>query len=94
MISLSPATSSLDARVSALRAFNRFYTPVMGLLGRGLLRTPYSLTEARVLYEIAQVREAGVADLRPPARARPGAPEQDARALRARRPGGPAAAGG
>jgi DNA-binding MarR family transcriptional regulator/GNAT superfamily N-acetyltransferase len=64
MISLSPATSSLDARVSALRAFNRFYTPVMGLLGRGLLRTPYSLTEARVLYEIAQVREAGVADLR------------------------------
>src|SRR3954469_12774224 len=35
-----------------------------GLLGRGLLRTPYSLTEARVLYELGQAPEADVADLR------------------------------
>lgn len=57
-----PQTTS--ARAAALRAFNRFYTPVMGLLGRGLLRTPYSLTEARVIYELGQVPESDVADLR------------------------------
>lgn len=64
MSSLSDTTSSLEARAAALRAFNRFYTPVMGLLGRGLLRTPYTLTEARVLYELGQGEEADVADLR------------------------------
>jgi hypothetical protein len=33
--------------VEAVRSFNCFYTAVVGLLGDGLLRTPYSLTEAR-----------------------------------------------
>lgn len=42
------------SRVSALRAFNRFYTCVVGALDEALLDTPFSLTEARVLYEIAQ----------------------------------------
>jgi DNA-binding MarR family transcriptional regulator/GNAT superfamily N-acetyltransferase len=64
MSSLPQTTDNLEERAAALRAFNRFYTPVMGLLGRGLLRTPYSLTEARVLYELGQVPEADVADLR------------------------------
>lgn len=40
--------------VSTVRAFNRFYTRVLGLLDHGLLGTPYSLTEARVIYELAQ----------------------------------------
>jgi DNA-binding MarR family transcriptional regulator len=64
MNSLTQPTTSLEARAAALRAFNRFYTPVMGLLGRGLLRTPYTLTEARVIYELGQEREVDVADLR------------------------------
>jgi DNA-binding MarR family transcriptional regulator/predicted N-acetyltransferase YhbS len=41
-------------RVAAVRSFNRFYTGVIGVLADGLLRTPYTLTEARVLFELAQ----------------------------------------
>lgn len=41
-------------RVAAVRAFNRFYTKELGLLGRGFLGTDYTLTEARIIWEIAQ----------------------------------------
>jgi DNA-binding MarR family transcriptional regulator/GNAT superfamily N-acetyltransferase len=36
-----------------IRSFNRFYTRRMGLLNPGLLESPFSLAEVRVLYEIA-----------------------------------------
>ena len=39
---------------AAIRAFNRFYTARIGALGDGHLHTHYSLTEARVLFELAQ----------------------------------------
>src|SRR5688572_28499470 len=41
-----------DDRVAAVRAFNRFYTKELGLLGRGFLGTDFTLTEARILWEI------------------------------------------
>jgi DNA-binding MarR family transcriptional regulator/GNAT superfamily N-acetyltransferase len=53
-----------DDRVAAVRAFNRFYTARIGVLHDGLLRTPHSLTEARVLYELGQREVTEVADLR------------------------------
>lgn len=38
--------------VAAVRAFNRFYTKILGTLNDGLLRTRYSLAECRVIYEL------------------------------------------
>ncbi len=51
-------------RVAAVRAFNRFYPLQVGLLSPGYLHSPFSITEARVIYEIATHQEANVADLR------------------------------
>jgi DNA-binding MarR family transcriptional regulator/GNAT superfamily N-acetyltransferase len=45
--------SGLQMEVDAVRRFNRFFTRRIGVLREGLLHSPYSLTEARILFEIA-----------------------------------------
>jgi DNA-binding MarR family transcriptional regulator/GNAT superfamily N-acetyltransferase len=47
-----------------LRAFSRFYTRVIGVLEEGFLHTRYTLTEARVLFELGRRGTAEVAELR------------------------------
>src|SRR5271166_3536356 len=58
------ASAPLDAqRVAAVRRFNRFYTQRLGVLQRGWLDSPFSLTQARVLYEIKQRERATATDI-------------------------------
>ena len=51
-------------RVSAVREFNRVYTNLIGLLRGGYLDSPYSLTEARVLFELARRSACEISSLR------------------------------
>jgi DNA-binding MarR family transcriptional regulator len=55
---------SLIHDIDAVRGFNRFYTNALGLLRGKYLDTPYSLTEARLLFELAQRDTSEVTDLR------------------------------
>jgi DNA-binding MarR family transcriptional regulator/GNAT superfamily N-acetyltransferase len=56
------AADGLD--VSAVRAFNRFWTNEIGALQAGLLETQFSLTEARILFELAQQETIEASELR------------------------------
>jgi DNA-binding MarR family transcriptional regulator len=54
----------LAAHIHAVRRFNRCYTKILGMLAEGLVETPYSLTEARVLFELNQQDNTEVTELR------------------------------
>ena len=53
----------LDKQVSAIRAFNRFYTRKIGVVD-GMASSPFSLAEARVLYELAHRDKPTATDIR------------------------------
>jgi DNA-binding MarR family transcriptional regulator/ribosomal protein S18 acetylase RimI-like enzyme len=50
-------------QIERVRAFNRDYTRLIGVLSEGLLDSPHSLTEVRVMYEIAHRRDVTAAEL-------------------------------
>jgi len=51
--SSAPVSAGAEQRVAAVRRFSRFYTGIIGALQEGSLRSDFSLTEVRVLYELA-----------------------------------------
>ncbi len=55
---------NIDERVATVREFNRFYTKQIGVLRQGLLGSPYSLTQVRILYELAHHKNLTATDLR------------------------------
>ncbi len=62
-VTLTDAGRPAD-EVAAVRAFNRFYTRLIGVLGEGIADSPHSLAEARVLFELARAEQIEVVDLR------------------------------
>ena len=50
--SVSP--TQIDDEIEAFRRFNRFYTRILGLLNEEMHQSGFSLTQARVLFELAQ----------------------------------------
>ena len=57
------ADDAIGRRIAAVRRFNRSYTRQIGVLREGFLGSPYSLTQVRVLYELANRERPTATDL-------------------------------
>ncbi len=53
----------LETKIDSVRHFNRVFTRRIGVLREGLLHSPYSLAEARILFEIAHRDDVSASDL-------------------------------
>jgi DNA-binding MarR family transcriptional regulator/N-acetylglutamate synthase-like GNAT family acetyltransferase len=57
------AKDGMEGRVEAVRRFNRLFTRHIGVLREGLLHSPYSLAEARIIFEVGRGGEMGVSEI-------------------------------
>ncbi|HEX8034996.1 MAG TPA: helix-turn-helix domain-containing GNAT family N-acetyltransferase, partial [Ktedonobacterales bacterium] len=57
------AIETLQERIESVRQFNRFFTRQIGVLREGLLHSPYSLTEARIIFELGHRNEVTATEL-------------------------------
>ena len=57
------SSDSLEEKIHSFRRFNRFYTSHLGFLREKLLHSPYSLIEARVIFELANHNNLTASDL-------------------------------
>ncbi len=55
--------TNLEERVRVIRHFNRFITRQIGVLREGLLHSPYSLAESRIIFEVANRESLTASDL-------------------------------
>ncbi len=78
------ASQITSSPVQAVRRFNRFYTRQIGVLHEGLLDSQFSLTEVRVLYEIAHHENPTAAEIADVLRLDPGYLSRLLRGFRAR----------
>ncbi len=53
-----------EDNIEEIRRFSRFFTRRLGILDRNYLKTPYSVTEARVIYELAHRESTNIRTLR------------------------------
>ncbi|MCP5150585.1 MAG: MarR family transcriptional regulator [Chromatiales bacterium] len=65
-------TEASAERIAAVRRFGRFYTRHVGALNEGLLQSTFPLTEARVIYELANRQRPTASDLARELRLDPG----------------------
>jgi DNA-binding MarR family transcriptional regulator/GNAT superfamily N-acetyltransferase len=59
----SISNADLDTQIAAVRRFSRFYTSKLGIIEPKLLDSPWTLQEARIIYEIAERQTCTATDL-------------------------------
>jgi DNA-binding MarR family transcriptional regulator/GNAT superfamily N-acetyltransferase len=63
MKSNTPSDAPLESQIAAVRGFSRFYTRKLGIIEPKLLDSPWTLQEARIIYEIAERKNCTATDL-------------------------------
>lgn len=57
------SNEQLQEKINQIRSFNRFYTKRIGLLNKGLLKTRFPLSQARIIFELAQHKQTMASEL-------------------------------